>query len=207
MHDAGIALEDLRPVLWKTTKVVTIDVPDALDGVHNSLPSLIETAKSVDETLTWLSNFKLTIPNPFGTDWEYDLGISYDPEMPLDQALEGMGQNLEDIPDNMRDLNESLATTDANLIIVSDDLAYLAGDLDTMNRQVQEIIPQIETLAGNIESGMETFQQTRTNIPEAFDLIRKILKIFLGLLIFTQIPSLYMGWLLISGKLFPTSYL
>ena len=33
-HDVGIALEDARPLLWTTTKVVTLDVPEALDGVR-----------------------------------------------------------------------------------------------------------------------------------------------------------------------------
>ena len=41
VQDASVALEDLRPVLSKTTNVVTLEVPSALDGLQNSMPSLI----------------------------------------------------------------------------------------------------------------------------------------------------------------------
>jgi len=123
LSDASTTLSDIRPLIWKTTKVVTTDVPDALDGVQVSMPSLIETAKSVDETLTWLSNFEISIPNPFGRDWNYDFGISYNPEVPLDLALESMSQNLVDIPDELRDLDRNLSDTD----ILRPDMPHLAG--------------------------------------------------------------------------------
>lgn len=202
VHDASNALTDLRPLLWKTTKVVTLDVPDALDGMQASMPSLIETAKSVDETLTWLSNFELTIPNPFGRDWSYDLGISYDPEVRLDQALVSMNRNLEDIPEDLRELDESLSTADANLIVVSDDLAFLAGDIETTNQQVGEVVPQLENLGRNIEDIQVVFQETQISIIEMFEVGRKVITAILFLLIFTQIPSLYMGVFLIRGEQF-----
>ncbi len=202
VHDASTTLADLRPLLWNTTKVVTVDVPDALDGMQDSIPSLIETAKSVDDTLTWLSNFNLTIPNPFGSDWTYDLGITYNPSVPLDQAMEDMSQSLENVPEELRELDESLATTDANLIIVSDDLAYLAGDIEILNEQIQEIVPQMEGLAGNIEEFQATFVEAEESIPESFAFAQKILLAILGLLILTQVPTMFMGGLLISGVLF-----
>lgn len=202
-HDVSIALADARPLLWTTAKVVTIDVPDALDGVQDSMPSLIETAKSVEETLTWLSDFQFTIPNPFGTDWSYDLGISYNPEVPLDQALEDMSGNLEGVPDDLRDMKESLSTADTNLVIVSDDLALLAGDLEIMNQQIAEINPQLETLADSIENVQLPFQEIREKVPESFETARRLIGMILGLLIFTQVPSVYMGWILVSGTFYP----
>lgn len=198
-HDVGTALADARPLLWTTTKVVTLDVPDALDGVQDAMPSLIETAKSVDETLTWLSNFQFAIPNPFGNDWSYDLGISYGPEVPLDQALEVMSGSLESVPEDLRDLKENLNTSDANLVIVSDDLALLAGDLETMNQQIAEINPQLEALADDIENTQLSFQVIQEKIPHSFETAKKVIRIILGLLIFSQIPSVYMGCLLMSG--------
>ncbi len=200
-HDVSIALADARPLLWTTTKVVTIDVPDALDGVQDSMPSLIETAKSVDETLTWLSNFQFTIPNPFGADWSYDLGINYDPGVPLDQALADMSGNLEGVPEDLREMKESLSTADANLVIVSDDLALLAGDLETMNQQISDINPELESLAENIENVQLSFQEIQEEIPESFETARRVIGLILGLLIFTQLPFIYMGWLLVSGEI------
>ena len=201
MHDTSVALADARPLLWTTTKVITTDVPEALDGVQESMPSLIETAKSVDETLTWLSGFGFTIPNPFGADWSYDLGIDYAPEVPLDQALEKISSNLEGVPEDLRNMKESLDDADANLVIVSDDLALLAGDLENMNAQIAEITPPLESFAGNIEEIQASFNDVRETLPKSLGTVRKVTMAVLALLIVTQVPSLYMGWILVSGKL------
>ena len=179
-HDTGTSLADLRPLIWTTTKVVTIQVPDALEGVQDSMPTLIETAKSVDETLVWLSGFKFTIPNPFGTDWSYDLGVDYHPEVPLDQALEEMSGNLEGLPDDLRDMEEDLDAADANLIILSDDLADLAGDIEIANQQIAEITPQMESIANNIEAIQQSLQATQEAIPKSFETARNIMLVILG---------------------------
>jgi hypothetical protein len=198
-HDVSIALADARPLLWTTTKVVTLDVPDAIEGVQESMPSLIETAKSADETLNWLSNFKFSIPNPFGTAWSYDLGISYNPEVPLDQALEDMSGNLEGVPDDLREMEESLSTADSNLVIVSDDLAILAGDLESMNRQITDINPQLEGFASSLLDVQKNVQNIQSGLTKNFSTIRNIVSFILCLIVLTQIPSLYWGWVLVKG--------
>lgn len=202
VHDASDTLGDLRPLLWKTTKVVTTQVPVALDGVKGSMPSLIETAKSVDETLTWLSGFNLTIPNPFGSDWEYDLGIQYSPDVPLDQALDNMNQNLDDIPNDLRDLDDSLATADSNLLLISDDLAFLAGDIERMSREVDVIVPQMEKILIRIDTLQADVIETQERIPDFFLKTRNLILAILGLLIITQIPAIFLGSLMVSGALF-----
>jgi len=205
VQDASNALNDARPLLWTTTKVVTIDVPAALEGVQESMPSLIATAKSVDETLTWLSGFGFTIPNPFGADFSYDLGIDYDPAVPLDQAMEDMSGNLEGVPDDLRGMEESLNNADENLVVVSDDLASLASDLDNLNNQIANVYPQLDALSTSIENIQDSFEDVQSDFPHSFDMARKILISTMVLLIFTQIPTIFLGWVLGSGKMLITS--
>jgi hypothetical protein len=201
VSDTSSALMDLSPLLWKTGEVVTIEVPSSLDDVQNSIPSLVETAKSVDETLTWLSNIEFTIPNPFGSDWRFDLGIHYNPEISLDLALENMGKNLEGVPSDLRALDESLREADSNLFIISDDLIYLADDIESMSEQVGEVVPQMETLASDIDALQGSFEKVQTSIPESMALARKVMIFILCLLILTQIPFVFMGGLLLRGVL------
>jgi hypothetical protein len=193
ISDSSTTLSDIRPLIWKTTKVVTSDVPDALDGVQVSMPTLIETAKSVDETLTWLSNFKLSIPNPFGPDWSYDLGITYNPEVPLDQSLESMGQNLVDIPDELRELDQNLSDTDNNLKVVSEDLSLLSDDIKNTNERIEGVVPRIEIFIGQVDEVQISLRETQKSVYSFFDLGQKVLTSILVLLIISQIPSLYMG--------------
>ena len=202
VQDLSTSLEDLRPILWKTQKVTTIDVPDALDGVQESMPSLIETAKSVDETLTWLSSFQFTIPNPFGTDWSYDLGISYAPEVPLNQALENMSGNLEEIPDDLRGMKDSLTTADSNLITVSDDLTQMVTDLSLINAQIAEVNPQLDAIADNLQTIGDSFSELQTKFPDSIATARKILMALMSFIAISQIPFVYTGWLFASGTIF-----
>jgi hypothetical protein len=199
MSDASIALSDLRPLVWRTKLVVTDDLPEALEGVQESMPSLIATAKSVDETLTWLSNFGFTVPNPFGPDWSYDFGIDYEPEMPLNQALETTSGNLEGLPEDLRNMKESLKSADDNLEIMSDDLAQLASDLEDVSQEIADINPQLSLLSEDIVSIQESFRGVQEKIPGTIKTARRIIIVVFGLILFTQIPALYLGLRMTSG--------
>ena len=73
-----------------------------------------------------------------------------------------------------------------------------------MNHQLGELVPQMERLTGNLEDTQITIQEIQTSIPESVAMIRKIMIILFSMLIFTQVPSMFMGGLLVSGALFPT---
>jgi len=204
-EDASSTLTDMRPLIWKTTKVVTEDVPTALEGVQDSMPSLIETAKSVDETLNWIANFQIVIPIPFRADYVFDFGISYAPEVPLDQALENMSGNLEGVPDDLRVMEEDLDNLDANLLIIRDDLSLLSNDIETLTDQIASVNPRLNALAARISDIEESFSEIQNTIPISFEKVKNILIGVMGLLLLTQIPSFYMGWLLIRGSVFSDS--
>ena len=206
LENASTALTDMRPLIQQTSQVVTEQVPDALDGVQDSMPTLIATAKSVDETLTWLSGFGFTVPNPFGADWHYDLGISYAPEVPLDQALEAMSGNLEEMPDDLRAMEDDLALVDDDLSLLSADLTDIAADIEAVNAQLQQSDPQLETLAANAAEIRASLHRAQSRLPDLFGTAARLLRGAMLLLLVSQIPFLYMGWLLASGKLFPAPH-
>jgi septal ring factor EnvC (AmiA/AmiB activator) len=206
LENASAALSDMRPLIAKTSEVVTEQVPEALDGIQDSMPTLISTAKSVDETLRWLSGFGFTVPIPFGTDLHYDLGIDYAPEVPLDQALEEMSDNLKDTPDDLRAMQDDLDIVDADLLLISDDLTRLSDDIDALNMQLRQTGPQLSTLAANTAAIRESFSAAQMGVPKVFSTLARLLRWALVLLLVGQIPFLYMGWLLASGKLFPATH-
>jgi len=194
--DTTITLTDSRILLNEVSQVVTQDVPDALDGVQESMPSVIEAAALVDDTLIMLSAFQFSIPIPFGQDLSIGLGVDYNPEIPLDQALENLSSNLEDVPEDLRNMEDDLTTASVNLLVMRDDLSDLADDLFLMRTQVEDINPQIETIATNVESTKDAIRETQGRIP---GLLRTVRNVFIGvmiLLIISQIPSGYIGWLL-----------
>ncbi len=85
---------------------------------------------------------------------------------------------------------------------MSDDLALLAADLDTLNQQLADINPELVALAENIEEVQLSFQGVQDSIPQFFKTIKAVVGVVLGLLIFTQLPSIYFGYLLTNGAIF-----
>ena len=199
-EDATATLTDMRPLIWKTTKVISEDVPVALDGVQESMPSLIETAKLVDESLTWIADFQIAIPIPFRSDYVFDFGVDYAPEVPLDQSLEEMSGNLASVPEDLRSMEEDLDSLDLNLVGIRDDLSQLSENIEDLNAQINEVYPELEALTESLSDIESSFAEVQEGLPAGFARARMILFVLMGLLLLSQIPTLFVGWLLAGGK-------
>ncbi len=197
--DVTFTLTDTRPLIDEASQIIVQDVPEAMDGVQASMPTLIETAAAVDETLTFLSALQLTVPNFFGADWTVGLGIDYDPEVPLDQALEELGRNLEDIPDGLRRMENDLNTASVNLLTLRDDLAVLADDLYLVNQQVEDLEPQFEALKENFLDMQTSLLEMEEKSIEMLPTIRLIYMAFFSIILIGQVPSFYIGAMLLRG--------
>ena len=201
--DVTLLLTDTRPLVSETTEVIASDVPDAIEGIQTSMPSLIETAATVDETLKFLSNFQASIPIPFRDALSFGLGIDYDPEIPLDQALEDLGGNLDGIPENLRGLEEDLTTANDNLLVVRDDLSALADDLYEINQELKDINPQLEALTEDVQALQSTLAGVEERAATLLPILRTVTIAFFALILLAQLPTIYMALLVLRGDIFP----
>jgi hypothetical protein len=198
--DASIAVGDTRPIFDKSAQVITDEVPLALDEVQASMPSVIEAAASIDDTLRLLSKFKFSVPIPFGNSYDIGLGINYDPEVPLELALENLSGNLAGIPESMRAMEKDLATADENLVVMGDDLLNMAYDLDLIRVQMADINPQVETIITNLAEVQISIWEIQNRIPGVATKTQQIFIALMMLLIISQIPSIYIGYLVVKGE-------
>jgi hypothetical protein len=198
--DAGLAIGESRPMIDKVSQIVAQDVPQALDEVQTSMPSVIEAAAMVDQTLTLLSKFQFNIPNPFGSDWVISLGVDYDPPVPLEEALTSLSGHLEGIPENMRAIEGDLVTADINMAVMSEDLIDVAYDLDLMRGQLADINPGIEGMIASLAEVQTSMKETQGRIAGAADRTRKLFTGVMVLLILSQIPSAYIGYLMTTEQ-------
>jgi tRNA A-37 threonylcarbamoyl transferase component Bud32 len=196
--DAGVGLIETRPVIDKTSQVVTEDLPKALDDMQTSMPSVIEAAAMIDQTLYILSKFRFTIPVPFGNDIEIGLGIDYTPSIPLEDALVQLNSNLEGIPDRMRSIEGDLVTTDLNLGIMSENMNDMAYDLDLIREQVADITPEFEKMINNLEILQKSLEKSKKRLPNTISSVRRIGILLLVLIILGQIPSAFIGFMLVK---------
>ena len=195
MIDASIAMSGSRPIIEQTSKIVVQDVPNALDDVQASMPSVIEAATAIDQSLRLLSKLQLSIPIPFGPDFEVGLGIDYDPPVPLDEALTRLSGNLEGIPKDMRAIEGDMVSAENNLTIVGNNLMDMARDIDFIREQLEDINPEINRLITNMDSIQSSLQQTQNQVPKWMKFATKALIGFVIVFSMSQITTVYFGYL------------
>ncbi len=200
--DMTILLTDTRPLVSESTEVIASDIPGAIEGIQASMPSLIETAATVDETLRFLSNFEASIPIPFRDSLSFGLGIDYDPETPLDQALEDLNGNMDGIPENLRDLEDDLTTANDNLLVVRDDLSALADDLYEINQELKDINPRLEALTEDVQALQSTLTGVEERAVTVLPIARAVTISLLALILLAQLPTIYMALLVLRGEIF-----
>lgn len=111
------------------------DVARTIEDVVAVMPGMIQTGRVIDRTLD-----ALTL-----------LGLDYDPEVPLDQALESLRDSLEPLPDEIRDQAALLDAAARDLSAISDDAGSLAASLLEVRIDLHEAEDAITATAANVE--------------------------------------------------------
>ena len=103
------ALTDVAEVIDEVAVLAGGQVADGLDSAVATLPALVDTGRVIDRTMTALSF----------------VGVEYDPDVPLDEALQDLEDSLTPIPDQLRAQVALMET-------VSDDLEQIAGEAGSL---------------------------------------------------------------------------
>ena len=196
--DAGLTLDDSRPMVDKSSNIITQDVPTALEEIQETMPGVIEAAGLVDKSLLFLSMFQFTVPNPFGADWDFNLGLDYNPEIPFEDAIVQMSSTLDGLPEQMRAVESDLDTVDINMSLMSDDLIDIASDLDSMRAQIADINPELDKIIQSLDDAQVSVDGLADDVPVTLDIAQKVFIGLVVLLILGQIPSAYFGYLVAS---------
>lgn len=142
--DSSVELEAMARTGEELGRVLTDEVPAALEAVRAALPGLEDSARVLDRTMRALSL----------------VGVDYDAEVPLDQAVAGIDASLATIPETLRSQSERFDGT----VEAMEALAIQTGDVA---RQVGEV--------GQAMSGLsETIDATRESSQRARDLIDRL---------------------------------
>jgi ABC-type transporter Mla subunit MlaD len=192
--DASEALTETRPLLDETAVVITEEVPKTLTGIQRTMPNVLQTMEDVERMLSLLSTFSFVIPNPLGQDFEIGLGIEYQPEIPMAQALGGINASLEGLAPSLEALEDDLDEASDNLAVLSDDLRVLTHDLDAINEELSVMTSQLDVYITNLEETERILSDARAGLPTTARATKAVLSLLLGVLACTQLPVLYLSW-------------
>ncbi|MDX1613886.1 MAG: hypothetical protein R3300_06210 [Candidatus Promineifilaceae bacterium] len=197
--NVSTALEETQPLLGQVTTVATEDVPASLEAVEAAVPNLAEAAAAVDSTLRLLDAFSLE-QQVFGIPLSFDLGVDYDPNAPLDEAVTALGDGLDGVPESLRALQADLQRANANLAVVGGNVGAISRDLETINDSVAEIGPLLDEYVDLISDIDGRIERSQTGLQQQLNTIELIMTALFVWIALSQFVPLYLGLSLLRGQ-------
>lgn len=136
------SLDDTNNLLASAADVIGEDIPTAIDSAISSLSAAQSAARVIDDYLRILSAI------PFISSERYN------PQPPLNVAIQN-------VADNLADINPSLLATEENLQLTRDNLVDLEDNLTTLGSEIGLIKQNIDAMQGVIDNYQETLMKTR----------------------------------------------
>lgn len=179
--DASITLTQLSALTSNLGELVSEDVPDSLDSVRVSLAPIQATAGVIDGTLTALSFF----------------GVDYDPEVPLDEAIDDLERRLAEIPADLRRQGPLIESAADSLNDFGSDTLVIAGDLSDLRRELiatAGTVAGYQTTIGEVELLLDDVE---TNLTGPLGALKWVMAIIaLGLAVTQTVPITFGLWAL-----------
>lgn len=141
--------DSVTEVLTQTADLAGEDIADSLESAVDTLPALIDTSRVIDRTMRALSL----------------VGVNYDPDVPLDQALTTMQVSLAPIPGQMRDQAALLEQVNTDLAEVAEAGRSLSGVLLETRLDMVDAARILSSAASNAESAVASIEAIQAEIP------------------------------------------
>ncbi len=202
-RNVATTLFDTQPLLEQMTTMTTETLPTSLDAVNTAIPNLAGIAATIDSTLERLSNLQIsrTIEaGPFSVPLNFDLGISYTPREPFDEAVLGIGESLVPVPDQLRMLEGSLNTAVTNLGNIGNDIEALSGNITGINATVEQYIPLLDQYIALLAQITGSLENARAQINANLDTIKWVATGLMLWFAVYQIMPIYIGYRMLADK-------
>ncbi len=197
--DMATAVADAEPLIDEISTVVASDVPNSIETLQNTLPTLVEVAAVIDTTLITLSRFKID-ETILGFNLNYDLGIDYNPEVPFDQAVTDLGASLDGLPETLRSLETELETTKSSLDIMNQNVDQLATDMANLNTTLGEVQPVLDEYIRIVVDVNDRLRLSGKQVGVQAQQVKQIFNIiFIWMGLFQLVP-LYLGLEMVAGE-------
>lgn len=190
--DVSHTIEQAQPLMEEATAVIAEDVPDSIQTLQDSLPTLVEVAGVVDRTLSTLNRFEID-RTVLTYQIQFDLGIDYNPEVPFDQAMLNLSHSLDGLPETLRGLETELTATQSNLDGLGANLGQLGTDITQLNQTITQTRPLLDEYIRITIDTNDQIRITRNQLTEQTAQMKEVFKfIFIWMALFQLIP-LYLG--------------
>jgi len=140
--------ESVGDILTQTAELAGGDIADSLDSAVDTLPPLISTSRVIDGTMRALSL----------------VGVDYDPDAPLDEALTDLETSLAPIPDQIRQQAALLAEVEGDLAGIAEDGRDLSAVLLETRLEMENARRLLTSASANAQAAVERIEDIESEV-------------------------------------------
>ncbi len=201
-QDTQLTLQALQPAVLELGEIAGTDLPASVAAVQGAMPTLEQAGRTVDRTLRTLAAFEWSATIPLvNYRLGFDLGVEYDPAVPLDQSIAEVSEGLAKLPTQLEGIETGLVNTHQSLSETITSIGVVGEDLAAVGRDLAQTSRSLHAYNGLIDRATLQMRNTRWNIRQQIVRGRIIATVFLIWLSLSQIAPLYLGCAMLSGPL------
>lgn len=177
------------PMVAQISNIMENDLPETILATQQSLQTASESAKVIDGVLRTMSGIPL-----IGSS------IGYNPEVPLNEALDKVSNSLENLPSAFIDMQDSLAQTNNNLETFEADLSTVAASIGGIEKSVAQYKNVVSGYQDSLDQLKTRLKVFSSNLPNILRLTAIGLTVFLVWMTIAQIGLFAQGWEMLTRK-------
>jgi septal ring factor EnvC (AmiA/AmiB activator) len=176
--DARRAIGEIEPSVGALRELTGTTLPESIASTRRALASARETARVADQVLGALSL----------------IGLSYNPEVPLNEAIAEVSEGLADVPGDLAAVSAGLDTSEESLSGLAADLGEVSAGLDAIGANVSQaalVVDQYQEIVAGLQADVAATARAAPGWITATRWALALGLIWLGL---SQIALLIQGW-------------
>lgn len=182
--DAAITLTQVSAATSDVADLLAVDLPESLEAIEDALPPVVAGVRAVDGTLRALSL----------------VGVDYDPEVPLDQAVDELETRLAELPPELRGQAVVVEDIAAGLSDLGTDALTLAEDQARLRARLLEAGDALGATRRSASQAEEVVAGLRQDLRRQV-VLGQAVAVGLGLVVAAgQTLPLIVGWWLLRGS-------
>ena len=198
--DMSTTIGDTGPLVDQMSVVIAQEIPNSVEAIQASLIPAAAVAKQVDTTLLKLSDFSLD-QSFLGFDLQFDLGIDYDPQAPLDESLLAIGTSMDGVGEELRNLEPLMATNSSNVTLMSENVALISEDIASINTVIADINPLLDQYAATFTQLENALLRLQTDMDNYLQIAKIVLIVLMLWLAVMQTTAVVLGYEMVTGQL------
>ena len=182
--DASVTLTQLSALASNLSDLVGEDVPASLDSVRAAIAPIEASAGVLDGTLRALSFF----------------GVDYEPEVPLDEAIDDLDARLSEIPETLRLQAPIIDSAADSLNDFGGDTLDIAQDLSDLRGRLAQAGGAVGGYRTTIDQANAVLADVEVNIASRIGPLRVVIVLLALGLATTQTIPIALGWWYLSSQ-------